>query len=144
MDQHRVLGIDYGTVRIGLSVSDPLGIIAQPLQTIANNAEFWEQLNAVIATQHVHRIVIGMPFNLKGQKGQKAQEVEKFIERLKQHTDCEVVLWDERFTSAIAQRTMRALGTKKSERQKKGRIDSMAAAVMLQSFLDSTKRSMSC
>ena len=139
-----MLGIDYGTVRIGLSVSDPLGIIAQPFETLTNNAEFWKNLNAIIEAQGIHLIVVGMPFNLKGEKAQKAQEVEKFVEQLKQESRCEVVVWDERFTSTIAHQTLRTMGTKKSDRQKKGQVDSMAAAVMLQSFLDSTKRSLSC
>jgi putative Holliday junction resolvase len=145
MQNERVLGIDYGTVRIGLSLSDPLGIIAQPFQTLSNDRSLWEDLRAVIADQHVTLIVVGMPLNLKGQQGEIALEVEKFIERLKKETSAGVVTWDERFTSSIAHQTLLDMGTKKSERRKnKGRVDSMAAAVMLQSFLDSTKRSMSC
>ncbi|MCI0706491.1 MAG: Holliday junction resolvase RuvX [Ignavibacteriae bacterium] len=144
MEQQRVLGIDYGTVRIGLSLSDPLGITAQPYETLMNNGEFWMKLNTILDAQAVHLIVVGMPLNLKGQKAQKAQEVEVFIERLKQESRREVVVWDERFTSTIAQQTLRSMGTKKSDRQKKGIVDAMAAAVMLQSFLDSTKRSLSC
>ena len=86
-----------------------------------------------------------MPLNLKGQHAQKAEEVQNFIERLKEELVIEVLTWDERFTTTIAQQTMLAMGTKKKERQKKdGRIDSMAAAVMLQGFLDSRKHSRSC
>jgi len=140
----RVLGIDYGTVRIGLSLSDPLGIIAQPFEILANNGQFWEKLKGIVETQGIHLIVVGMPLNLKGEKAQKAQEVEKFIERLKEESGREIVVWDERFTSAMAQQTLRSMGTKKSDRRKKGQIDSMAAAIILQSFLDSTKRSLSC
>ena len=144
MEHTRVLGIDYGSVRIGVSLSDPLGIIAQPLRTLVNNGELWSNLQSIVSEHQVHLIVVGMPLNLKGQKGQKAQEVDKFIERLKQETACEVVVWDERFTSAIALQTLRTMGTKKSDRRKKGPVDSMAAAIILQSFLDSTKRSLSC
>jgi putative Holliday junction resolvase len=86
-----------------------------------------------------------MPLNLKGQRAQKADEVQKFIELLKSKLDIEIVTWDERFTTTIAHKTMLTMGTKKMERQKKdGRIDSMAAAIMLQGFLDSTKQSHSC
>ena len=144
MEGTRVLGVDYGTVRIGLSVSDPLGIIAQPFQTLTNNDKFWVELKSIIGAQGIHLIVVGMPLNLKGEKGQKAQEVEQFIERVKKESKLEVIVWDERFTSVIAQQTLRSMGTKKSDRQKKGQVDSMAAAVMLQSFLDNTKRSLSC
>ena len=144
METQRILGIDYGSVRIGLSLSDPLGIIAQPHETLTNNSEFWTKLKNIIDAQQVNLIVVGMPLNLKGEKAQKAQEVQKFVERLKKESGKEVVEWDERFTSTIAQQTLRSMGTKKSDRQKKGQVDSMAAAVMLQSFLDRTKRSLSC
>jgi putative Holliday junction resolvase len=144
MDEGRVMGIDYGSTRIGLSLSDPLRIIAQPFRTLANTGRFWEQLKAIVQEQRVQTFVVGMPLNLKGQKGKKAEEVEQFIERLKVETGCEVVVWDERFTSTIAQQTLRDMGTTKSQRRDKGRVDAMAAAVILQSFLDSTKRSLSC
>jgi putative Holliday junction resolvase len=85
-----------------------------------------------------------MPLNLKGAKGQKAHEVERFIARFKQETDCEVVIWDERYSSAIAQQTLRTMGTTKLQRRNKDRVDAMAAAIILQSFLDSTKHSFSC
>ena len=86
-----------------------------------------------------------MPFNLKGQVAFKAEEVRIFIDQLKREIGLDVVSWDERFTTSIAQQTLREMGTKKSERQKKdGRIDSMAAAILLQNYLDSVKYSRSC
>ncbi|HXG38270.1 MAG TPA: Holliday junction resolvase RuvX [Bacteroidota bacterium] len=144
MDEGRVLGIDYGSTRIGLSLSDPLRIIAQPFRTLINNGTLWSNLKTIVQEQHIQTVVVGMPLNLKGQKGKKAEEVEQFIERLKAETKCEVIVWDERFTSSIAQQTLLDMGTKKSQRRDKGRIDAMAAAVILQSFLDSTKQSLSC
>jgi putative holliday junction resolvase len=139
---HRILGIDYGSVRIGLSLSDPLGIIAQPIEAYKNDAMFYFHLKHVTAHENVSLIVVGMPYNLKGQKAQKADEVQKFIGQLQEKLCIEIVTWDERFTTTIADQTMLAMGTKKSERQKKdGRIDSMAAAVMLQGFLDRTNHS---
>jgi putative Holliday junction resolvase len=141
----RTLGIDYGSVRVGLSVSDPLGLIAQPIEAFKNDALLFENLKEVSTRENITLIVVGMPFNLKGQKAQKAEEVQKFIVHLKEELGIEILTWDERFTTTIANRTMLAMGTKKKERQKKdGRIDSMAAAVMLQGFLDSTKHSHSC
>jgi putative holliday junction resolvase len=138
----RILGIDYGSVRVGLSVSDPLGLIAQPIEAFRNDALLFVNLGQVSARENVTLIVVGMPYNLKGQKAQKAEEVQKFIERLKAELGIEILTWDERFTTKIANKTMLAMGTKKKERQKKdGRIDSMAAAVMLQGYLDSTKHS---
>ena len=140
----RVLGIDYGSVRVGLSLSDPLGLIAQPIEAFRNDASLFANLEQVSARENVALIVVGMPFNLKGQKAQKAEEVQKFIEHLKKELDIEIRTWDERFTTTIANQTMLAMGTKRKERQKKdGRIDSMAAAVMLQGFLDSMRHSCS-
>jgi putative holliday junction resolvase len=134
----RILGIDYGSVRIGLSISDPLGLIAQPIEPYRNDASIFEHLGEVAVRENVRLIIVGMPFNLKGQKAQKAGEVQRFIERLKEKLNIEILTWDERFTTTIANKTMIAMGTKKKERQKKdGRIDSMAAAVMLQGYLDS-------
>jgi putative holliday junction resolvase len=140
----RILGIDYGSVRVGLSISDPLGLIAQPIEAFRNDASLFANLGQVSTRENVKLIVVGMPINLKGQKAQKAEEVQKFIEHLKEEIDIEILTWDERFTTTIANQTMLAMGTKKKERQKKdGRIDSMAAAVMLQGYLDSTKHSRS-
>jgi putative Holliday junction resolvase len=137
----RILGIDYGTHRIGLSISDPLGIIAQPIEALRNDENLFKELKRQIKNENVKIIVVGMPLNLKGQRGLKAEEVCRFIELLKTEVDIEVAVWDERFTTAIAQKTMIAMGTKKKERQKRdGRIDSMAASIMLQGFLDSTNR----
>jgi putative holliday junction resolvase len=93
----------------------------------------------------VELVVVGMPLNLKGEKAQKAQEVERFIEVLKGEMSAEIVSWDERFTTRMAHQTMLDMGTKRQERRlNKGRIDAMAAAILLQSYLDSRKRSLSC
>ena len=138
----RVLGVDYGSQRIGLSLSDPLGIIAQPIDALKNDSSLFNHLHQLSIRENVKLIVVGMPLNLKGQHAQKADEVQKFIELLKAELGIEVVEWDERFTTTIAHKTMLAMGTKKMERQKKdGRIDSMAAAIILQGFLDKTKHS---
>ena len=137
----RVLGIDYGSKRIGLSLSDPLCVIAQPIDALKNDSSLLENLQQLSAREQVKLIVVGMPFNLKGQQAQKACEVQKFIEILKTKVGIEVVIWDERFTTSMAHRTMLSMGTKKKERQKKdGRIDSMAAAIILQGFLDNARQ----
>jgi putative Holliday junction resolvase len=141
----RILGIDYGSRRIGLSISDPLCLIAQPIEALQNNQSLFTNLKRLINSENIKTIVVGMPLNLKGQHGKKADEVQEFIELLRNKLYIEVTTWDERFTTTIAQNTMLVMGTKKKERQKKdGRIDSMAAAVMLQGFLDSARQSHSC
>jgi len=137
-----MLGIDYGSERVGLSLSDPLGIIAQPIEALKNDSSLFSHLEQISARENVKLIVVGMPFNLKGQSAQKAGEVQKFIELLKAKLSIEIVTWDERFTTTIAHQTMLTMGTKKKERQKKdGRIDSMAAAIILQGFLDNSNNS---
>ncbi len=141
----RILGIDYGSQRIGLSISDPLCLIAKPIDALKNDTGLFAALKALAGRESIQLIVVGLPLNLKGHHAQKADEVQRFIERLTEELGIEVVTWDERFTTTIAQQTMLAMGTKKKERQKKdGRIDSMAAALILQGFMDSTKHSRSC
>jgi len=104
-----------------------------------------DNLKRIIEAEEISLLVIGMPMNLKGQKGRMAQEVMDFIQRIKEHISIDVVEWDERFTTSIAQKTLIELGTKKKDRRtNKLQIDAMAASVMLQSFLDSTKKSTCC
>ncbi len=139
------MGIDYGTRRIGISLSDPLQIIAQPFDTLPNDKLAIRQICEIVEKEAVDVVVVGMPLNLKGERAQKAQEVERFIESLMGETSAEIVSWDERFTTTMAHQTMREMGTKRQERRSnRGRIDAMAAAILLQSYLDSRKRSLSC
>jgi putative Holliday junction resolvase len=143
--KQRILGIDYGTRRIGISLSDPLQVIAQPFNTFPNNSLAVSRICEIVEKEAIEVVVIGMPLNLKGERAQKAQEVERFIELLKGEMSAEIVSWDERFTTTIAHQTMRNMGTKRMERRSnRGRIDAMAAAILLQSYLDSRKRSLSC
>ena len=144
-EQKRILGIDFGTTRIGLSLSDPLQIIAQPFTTLENKTGIIDRIRETIEGEDVGLVVVGMPLNLKGEKGKKAVEVEKFVGDLQKATEVEIVHWDERFTTSIAHQTLLTMGTKREERRtNKGRVDAMAAAIMLQGFLDSRKRSLIC
>lgn len=143
--QGRILGIDFGTKRIGISISDPLRILASSYSTIANSPSVWTELADIVRREDVAFIVVGMPLTLKGVSGTKAKEVRSFIEELGRRLKVEIVTWDERFTTSIAQQSLRERGTtQKRRRDAKKRIDAIAAAVMLQGFLDSTKKSMSC
>jgi putative holliday junction resolvase len=138
--QFRILGIDFGSKRIGISLSDPLGIIARPVAPLKNDKSLFDNLVRLINDEKVKTVVVGMPLNLKGEHGKKAQEVQEFIDRLKSETKVGIEVWDERFTTTIAKRTMLSMGTKRKEREaREGRLDSMAASVMLQSYLDSGK-----
>ncbi|HTP13434.1 MAG TPA: Holliday junction resolvase RuvX [Bacteroidota bacterium] len=141
----RYLGIDFGSRRIGLSLSDPLGIIARPYETVGNDPSVWNRLREIIGREQVVLCVVGMPLNLKGEKASKAKEVDAFVDKLKRATGTTVILWDERFTTAIAQHTLREMNVRKKGRDaKSGTVDAMAAAVILQSYLDSRKNSLVC
>jgi len=141
----RILGIDFGTTRIGLSLSDPLQILAQPYDTLNNDASVINRLGEIVRREEVSLVVVGMPLNLKGEKGKKALEVDRFVVNLKEVVGVEVILWDERFTTTMAHQTLQRMGTKKRDREtNKGRVDAMAASLLLQSYLDSRKRSLSC
>ncbi|MBP9212813.1 MAG: Holliday junction resolvase RuvX [Bacteroidetes bacterium] len=140
-DYTRYMGIDFGTVRIGIAVSDPLKIIAQGFTTVQNDEHAMDHIMQIIAEQAVGRIIVGDPLTLRGEKSAKGEEVAEFVRALKQRTDVETVMLDERFTSVMAQRTMLTMGTKKKQRQNnKGKVDEIAAAILLQSYLDTTPR----
>lgn len=137
----RFLGVDYGSVRIGLSLSDPMKIIAQGYKTIQNDEKSLDTILEIVREQHIEKIIVGKPLNLKGEMGSKAEEVEAFVKRLKKVTPVEIIQLDERFTSVMAQRSIISMGTKKKQRQNnKGKIDEVAAAILLQGFLDTVKR----
>jgi len=130
------LAIDYGSRRLGIAISDPMNIIAQALSTLDNDGRLYEQLRALVTEHAVCNIVVGMPYNLKGEMGMKAKEVETFLKRLRAEVGIPVTTWDERFTSKLAHAAIREMGTKKMKRQRKGAVDQMAAVFLLQSYLD--------
>ena len=136
MNSNRILAIDYGTKRIGISLSDPLRILAQPLPTIkvTNIKQVLGEIGNLISEKGVAEIVIGKPLHLKGTKGDTAEKVDAFIEKLKEKFRLPVHDWDERWTSLAAERTIRELGKKPFKHKEK--IDQIAAQLILQSFLD--------
>jgi len=142
---NRVLGIDFGQRRVGIAVSDPMGIIARGIDTFTNDRDLPDKILELVKRMSVTKVVVGKPLKLSGEKGSSALEASKFAEMLnkKLSTDydgkVEVVEWDERFTTTIAQRTQIELGIRKKERQKKGNLDRMASQLILQSYLDSRK-----
>lgn len=131
-----VLGLDYGRRRIGVAVSDDLGLTAQPVETWSNLK--WEQVVENICTKikdrSIERVVVGLPLNLRGQKGHLALEVERFVSKLKQHISVPIILWDERLTSVQSKRILHTLHKKPS--QNKERIDLIASVLLLQNYLD--------
>ncbi len=144
-EDKRVLGIDFGLKRVGVAVSDPMGIIAQGIETLPNDHGLLNAIADIVKKMLISKIVIGKPLKLNGEKGNSAIEASKFGKRLKEklskeyNSKIEIVEWDERFTTTIAQRTQIELGIKKKERQKKGNLDRIASQLILQSYLDSHK-----
>lgn len=137
----RILGIDYGDKRIGIAISDPMQIIATALDYIPNNEQAVDNILELTKKYDVDMIVVGLPLNLKGERGVKSAQVNDFIQNLKQKTDLKILEWDERFTTTIARKTIIEMGFKKKHRQDKSKIDSLAAAILLQSYLDSNFKS---
>jgi putative Holliday junction resolvase len=131
-----VLGIDYGTVRIGLAVSDPDRKFAFPLTTYTRrNPQLDETFfRQVAAEQSIGEIVVGLPIHLSGHEGQKAGEARTFGQWLAGLLGCTAAYWDERFTTVEAENHLLAAGL--TNKRRKARRDRVAAQIMLQSYLD--------
>ncbi|MFZ6008889.1 MAG: Holliday junction resolvase RuvX [Bacteroidota bacterium] len=135
----RILAIDYGKKRTGIAVTDPLRIIASPLDTVLTH-ELMTFLKKYAQQEPVDEFVVGMPKTLLNEDSETAPLVRKFVEALqKVFPEKPIHLADERFTSVIAQRAMIEGGMKKKDRQVKGNVDKISATIILQSFMDSKK-----
>jgi putative Holliday junction resolvase len=133
----RVLAIDHGSKRIGIAVSDELKSIAQPLIFLpaAPFTEFLGRLKEIIREKEVELILVGMPRNMDGSYGSAALKVQEFVAVLKETIGVPIKTWDERLTSAQANRLLIEANVRRSKRKEK--VDQMAAAILLQSYLDS-------
>lgn len=134
----RLVGIDFGLARIGVSISDPSQIIASPLTTIqAKNKKMdrvVQELLKALESYSIEEIVVGMPYRLNGELGLSADQVLHFIEVLKKHTDIPIQTRDERLTTQQTERVMKSGNISRKKRMKV--IDSACAALILQSYLD--------
>lgn len=132
----RILALDPGTKRIGVAISDPLKMIASPLENIDAEpfAAFLSRLKELIREKEVELILIGMPRNMDGSYGESAAKVREFVTVLKEAIQVPIQTVDERLTSAQANRILKEGGVRGSDR--KGKVDPMAAALMLRSYLD--------
>jgi len=133
----RTLGIDYGAKRIGLAVSDPLGMIARPLTTLYRKAAnaWWGELKMIIAEKEVATIVVGYPLTMKGTVSKQTEEVDQFIVELESRIALPVKRYDERLSSVAARKSLVMQGIKTGHQ--KGAVDQTAAAIFLQDYLDS-------
>ena len=132
--QDRVLAIDYGEKRIGLAVSDPLWLTAQPLSFLENNKIFFVESQKIIQEYDVKKIVLGLPKNLQGHDTAKTLEVRAFAEKLRKNLSIEVVFWDERFSTVAVNKFL--IGADVSRKKRKKVVDSQAAAFFLQGYMD--------
>ncbi len=133
----RVLGIDYGSKRVGVAISDPLRLIAQPVATLENNDTLFRNIYEIVKSRSVGVVIVGMPYAPDGGKGKTAEAVDRFIVQLKLIVQLPIMTWDESNSSVSAQRVFIEAGMKKKQRRKKSNIDVMAARLMLQEYLDS-------
>ena len=135
----RIIGIDYGRKRVGVAVSDPLGIFASALDTV-QSAKIIEYLKKYSESENVILFVVGYPVNMDGRPSEAAKDIDVFLKHLaKAFPDIPVALEDERFTSVLAHRAMIDGGMKKQDRMKKESVDKISAAIILQSYMDKRK-----
>ena len=135
----RIVGIDYGSARVGLAQSDPLGVFASPLETVPT-AKIIEYLQKYALGETIVKFIVGYPLNLDGSHAGAAPDVDAFLKKLqKAFPDVPVALEDERFTSVLAHRAMIDGGMKKSRRRDKASVDKISAAIILQAYLDKKK-----
>lgn len=132
----RGLGIDFGASRIGVAISDELGMLAHPLQTIPNDDAFLPKLQKIVLEKGISAIVVGIPRNMDGSYGPAAEKAKLFMSQLKTELPgLQLIAWDERLTTMEAQRLLHAAG--RDVKKSRPVIDQVAAQVILQSYLDS-------
>ncbi|CAM4299584.1 MULTISPECIES: Holliday junction resolvase RuvX [Listeria] len=134
----RTMGLDVGSVTVGVAISDALGWTAQGIETITINEQAkqfgYDRVKELAEQNEVTKIVVGLPKNMNNTIGERAEASQKYAEVLESRTGIPVVLWDERLTTAAAERTL--LEADVSRKKRKKVIDKLAAVMILQSYLD--------
>ncbi|MCD6177125.1 MAG: Holliday junction resolvase RuvX [Candidatus Cloacimonetes bacterium] len=130
----RLMGIDFGTVRIGIALSDPLQIISQPFKVIPNTENTISEICKIIKSEKVGKIILGLPLNLDGEDTKKTLEVRKFSEMLESNIDIPVIFWDERYTTVEANEYLKQMGYNIAKSKKV--IDKVAASIILKSYME--------
>ncbi len=132
----KALGIDLGEARIGVAISDDLGMMAHPVETIVvKEREPVARIAEIVARDKIGMLVLGLPRNMDGTYGPASEKARAFAEKLRAIIPCEVKLWDERLTSVAAQKSLHAAG--RNVKQSRAVIDQVAAQMILQGWLDS-------
>ena len=143
IDETRIMGIDFGMKRIGIALSDSLKMFAIVHKTILNNSSTLLQIGKIVKEKNVTKFILGIPNEERQKKDSKTSvinDVKKFKENLEKKFGFEVELWDETYTSVIAQQQILESVNKKVKRQNKDLLDMYSAAIILQEYLDSVKR----
>jgi putative Holliday junction resolvase len=136
MENRRVLGIDPGEARVGVAVSDDLGMLAHPLETIeVSKLDPCDRIAELAMQKAACAVVVGVPRNMDGSFGPAAEKARTLIEKLRPRVGCKVIPWDERLTTISAQRALREAGRK--TKNQRSVIDQAAAQILLQSWIDS-------
>ena len=131
----RVLALDIGTVRIGVAVTDPLGFFAQGVDVLAAEGPWMDELRKYVKQYDVERLLIGLPRRTDGSEGPEAVKMREIVEELRlQFKDLILEMWDERFTTTIAQQTL--IEGDVSRKKRKGQVDKVAAVLLLQNYLE--------
>jgi putative holliday junction resolvase len=132
--QDRIIGLDIGEKRIGVAVSDPLGITAQGLPFIANTPEFFSELRHILESYECKTIVVGLPKDRDGNDSKKATEVRDFATQISIHCNVAIEFWDERYSTVAVNRHLIAADI--SRKKRKTIVDSQAAMFILQGYMD--------
>lgn len=135
----RALGLDVGERRIGVAIADELGMIASPFAVVRRRPGDLRDIRDLALQRDVDRIVVGLPTGMSGREGPQAASVRAFVDELVAFLgpDLRIEFWDERLTTAVAERALRDQGS--SRKRRKGEVDAMAAAVILQGYLDANR-----
>ena len=137
-DSGRIIALDIGKVRIGVAASDPTGMFASPVAVLKADGSWMDDLAGITEKYGAKKILVGLPRRTDGSEGPEAKSVRKVINRLSDRfPNVEILTWDERFTTVIAASAL--LEADVSRTARKGRIDKVAASVLLQSYLDALR-----
>ena len=134
----KILALDVGDRRIGMAISDELGISGQPLPPLTNDKNQWKELINIIGLHQIQYIVIGMPYRLDGQQGPQAEKVRAWADELRQHIHLPIEMVDERMTTRTAERVLIEGNVRRQKR--KQLVDSLAALLILQTYLDRKRK----
>lgn len=129
-----ILGVDFGHARIGLAISDELRFLAHPLETVPANKDSIRRISEIVRDRKIDKVVVGIPRHMSGEIGESAKAALEFVEELRAKISCPVDTWDERLTTAGAERALREAG--KKTRKTRNIVDQVAAQMILQSYLD--------